>query len=203
MRQIQRITQRSLQQVQVEGVKAMELFGRELSLEQMVGLVECNATPDEDLVHRAALEIIAALRESQRRERAAVEDLRKLDRREPFGGKHCAHKLECYEENRKIGGNYPECESCTEWQWRGPQDEDAEEQGRLVRVPCKIGDTVWAIRSYHGILCPQQGVVSEMYFRLDMTLQIVVKHVTRGELGRTVFLTREEAEEALKENSHE
>ena len=47
----------------------MELFGRELSLEQMVGLVECNATPDEDLVHRAALEIIAALRESRRMER--------------------------------------------------------------------------------------------------------------------------------------
>ena len=45
----------------------MELFGRELSLEQMIGLVECHATPDEDLVHRAALEIIAALRESQRR----------------------------------------------------------------------------------------------------------------------------------------
>jgi len=87
---------------------------------------------------------------------------------------------------------------------RGPQDEDAEEQGRLVRVPCKIGDTVWAIRSYHGILHPQQGVVSEMYFRLDMTLQIVVKHVTRGELGRTIFLTREEAEEALlKGESHE
>ena len=43
----------------------MILFGRELSLEQMIGLVECHATPDEDLVHRAALEIIAALRESQ------------------------------------------------------------------------------------------------------------------------------------------
>ena len=83
------------------------------------------------------------------------------------------------------------------------QYEDAEEQGRLVRVPCKIGDTVWAIRSYHGILRPQQGVVSEMYFRLDMTLQIVVKHVTRGELGRTIFLTREEAEAALKEAQHE
>ena len=57
----------------------MELFGRELSLEQMVGLVECNATPDEDLVHRAALEIIAALRESQRRERAAVEDMARMN----------------------------------------------------------------------------------------------------------------------------
>ena len=56
----------------------MILFGRELSLEQMIGLVECHATPDEDLVHRAALEIIAALRESQRKERAAVEDMLKV-----------------------------------------------------------------------------------------------------------------------------
>jgi hypothetical protein len=32
--------------MQVEGVKAMELFGSELSLEQMVGLVECNATKE-------------------------------------------------------------------------------------------------------------------------------------------------------------
>lgn len=52
----------------------MELFGRELSLKQMIGLVECQATPDEDLVHRAAVEIIAALRKSQRMERAAVEE---------------------------------------------------------------------------------------------------------------------------------
>ena len=75
---------------------------------------------------------------------------------------------------------------------------EAERNGRLVRVPCKIGDTVWAIRSYHGILRPQQGVVSEMYFRLDMTLQIVVKYVARGEPGRTIFLTRAEAEAALE-----
>lgn len=57
----------------------MMLFGRELSLEQMVGLVECHATPDEDLVHRAALEIIAALRDSQARERAAVKFIQHLD----------------------------------------------------------------------------------------------------------------------------
>ena len=65
----------------------MELFGRELSLEQMIGLVECNATPDEDLVHRAALEIITALRESQRRERAAVEGQQRQQPSLPRG--HC------------------------------------------------------------------------------------------------------------------
>ena len=53
----------------------MELFGRELSLGQMIGLVECHATPDKDLVHCAALEIIAALRESQRRAQDARNEL--------------------------------------------------------------------------------------------------------------------------------
>lgn len=40
----------------------MTLFDRELTLEQVIGLVECNAKPDDDLVHRAALELVAALR---------------------------------------------------------------------------------------------------------------------------------------------
>jgi hypothetical protein len=75
------------------------------------------------------VELMEQLEESQRRADAAVEDLRKLDCREPFGGKHCTHKSECYEENRKIGGNYPECGGCTEWQWRGPQDEKGEADG--------------------------------------------------------------------------
>lgn len=108
---------------QMEGVKAMELFGRELSLEQMIGLVECQATPDEDLVHRAALEIIAALRESQRRERAAVEDLRRNRK----------YKCDCchYAEKR---GRYVPCRDCQSpisncgdaWKWRGPQEEEGD-----------------------------------------------------------------------------
>lgn len=78
------------------------------------------------------------------------------------------------------------------------EKEDAEEQGLLVRLPCKIGDTVWGIRAYKGTKHPQQGIVSEMYFLPDMSLQIVIKHVCRGKFGETVFLTREEAEQALR-----
>lgn len=51
----------------------MRMFGRELTLEQTIGFVRCNAAPNEDLVHMAALELIAALQDAQRRERAAVE----------------------------------------------------------------------------------------------------------------------------------
>ncbi len=82
----------------------MELFGRELSLEQMIGLVECHATPDEDLVHRAALEIVAALRESRRRAEAAEDFIQYLD--------------------RNYSRYLPENEQFE--QWRGPQAEEGE-----------------------------------------------------------------------------
>ena len=66
-----------------------------------------------------------------------------------------------------------------------------------VEVPCKIGDRVWVIRNYKGHKHPQDGIVSEMYFFEDMKLQIVVKNVARGEWGKTVFATREDAVAAI------
>lgn len=68
-----------------------------------------------------------------------------------------------------------------------------------VELPCKIGDWVWAIRSYHGKKHPQRGIVSDMYFSQDMRLQIVVKHIARGEWGKTVFSTDKEAYEVIEE----
>ena len=105
----------------------MELFGRELSLEKMVGFVERNATPDEDLVHRAALEIIAALRESQRMERAAVEDMKLIV--DAVREEHCdetccfACKFDCDTSITDSGAYACECpgferDDCFEW--RGP-----------------------------------------------------------------------------------
>jgi hypothetical protein len=68
-----------------------------------------------------------------------------------------------------------------------------------IVLPCKIGDFVWAIRSYHGIKHPQQGKVIDMHFTNEMKLHIVVSHISRGEWGKTVFATREEAEAAIAE----
>ena len=59
-------------------------------------------------------------------------------------------------------------------------------------LPCKIGDTVWAIRSFKGVKHPQKGIVGEMLYTKDMKLHIVVKYVARGEWGKTVFATYEE-----------
>ena len=68
-----------------------------------------------------------------------------------------------------------------------------------VEVPCKIGDFVWAIRSFKGKKHPQRGIVSDMFFTKDMKLMIVVKYVARGEWGKTVFATDKEAYAAIAE----
>ena len=91
------------------------------------------------------------------------------------------------------------CSQRKVWE-RLKQYEDAEAEGRLVMLPCKIGDTVWVIRNYRGVNHPQLGEVSEMFFDTDMALQIVVKHIGRGKFGEKVFCTKEEAEQALKTN---
>lgn len=65
---------------------------------------------------------------------------------------------------------------------------------------CKIGDTAYGIRRFHSVPKIQEGKISEMYYLLpDMSLQIVIKYVCRGKIGESIFLTREDAEKALKE----
>lgn len=76
--------------------------------------------------------------------------------------------------------------------------EDAEQQRRFVVLPCKIGDEMWGLTKYNGHTKKvKQGIVTEMYFGDDMRLCVSMKGVGRGEFGKTVFLTREEAEAAL------
>ena len=68
----------------------------------------------------------------------------------------------------------------------------------VIVLPCKVGDEVWAIRDYRGTKYAQRGFVSEMFFRKDMSIMIVVKHIARGTWGEDIFPTPEEAEKALK-----
>lgn len=67
----------------------------------------------------------------------------------------------------------------------------------MVQVPCKIGDLAWGIRCYKGVLVPQRGIVSEMFFVSGMKLCIVVHHICRGEWGKSVFATKEDALKAI------
>ena len=75
--------------------------------------------------------------------------------------------------------------------------EDLEEQGRLITLPCKIGDTVYGIRRYQDRIV-KAGTVSEMFYNRDGELIIAIKNVCRGCWGRQIFGAREEAEAALK-----
>lgn len=70
--------------------------------------------------------------------------------------------------------------------------EDAEANGLLVRLPCKIGDKVYRIEYIWDDSNPGGYVVgvAEKMFHLLLL----------GEFGKTVFRTREEAEVALADD---
>lgn len=67
-------------------------------------------------------------------------------------------------------------------------------------IPCKIGDTVWGITKYSGGLTrkARKSTVSAMFFLDDMRLCIVARSISRGEWGKEIFATQEEAEAAIE-----
>ena len=77
---------------------------------------------------------------------------------------------------------------------------EADKDGRCVVLPCKVGDTVWRIVR-DGEPHITRDEVRDMYFADDMTpcVELVGERVTFTEkFGKTVFLSREEAEKALR-----
>lgn len=81
---------------------------------------------------------------------------------------------------------------------------DADKDGRVVALPCKVGDTVWAILD--GAQYARKCVVE--YATIGRCFTVVVFHtadrtreqygVPAAAFGKTVFLTREEAKEVLE-----
>ena len=78
--------------------------------------------------------------------------------------------------------------------------EDKIEQGTLVDLPCKVGDTVYRIRKK-----PYKAVLERFVVSITLCLNYKGQFewrlftTTEDTLGKTVFLTREEAEAKLKE----
>ena len=64
-------------------------------------------------------------------------------------------------------------------------------------IPCKVGDLVWGIRKYNRGRKVKQGIVQQMFFGEDMRLCICVTGACRGEWGKTIFATKEEADAML------
>lgn len=71
---------------------------------------------------------------------------------------------------------------------------DLEGQGKLLKLPCTVGDTVYVIEvdeeNFTHFYCPRK--ISEYKFNLQMIDLL-------GMFGKCIFLTREEAEVALKQ----
>lgn len=91
--------------------------------------------------------------------------------------------------------------------------EDLEEHGRLVKLPCKVGDTVWQImvvgvqgkNIQYGIF---KAVVTKISvdYQMNFLLSTITEdeeryrnEVTSTAIGETMFFTKSEAEEKLKE----
>ncbi len=87
--------------------------------------------------------------------------------------------------------------------------ENLEEQGLLMRLPCKVGDTVYTNTSMQGwyfrkenrpyeakiVFIGINGVDNYMNVDFENGHMLQFKF---SEIGKTVFLTQAEAEEALK-----
>ena len=77
---------------------------------------------------------------------------------------------------------------------------EADKDGRLVVLPCKVGDTVYRIvRDADPHIARDE--VRNMYFADDMTLCVELvggRIILSEKFGKTVFLTREEAKRALE-----
>ena len=76
--------------------------------------------------------------------------------------------------------------------------EDAEEQGLILRLPCKVGSNIYRITDdgVEVVVCREMTVADKEMYIESVTL---CDWISFDEIGKSVFLTREEAEAKLKE----
>ena len=97
-------------------------------------------------------------------------------------------------------------EEANKWQ----EYKDLEEQGLLVRLPCKVGDTVYTVsyryectRNYDCKVFQKWKCEDNIPCEYEKKEYFVKKSqfclTMLNSLGKTIFLTREEAEKALEE----
>lgn len=86
--------------------------------------------------------------------------------------------------------------------------EDAEEQGLLLRLPCKVGDKLYRITPYvkeqiittHVLqMNIKQFFNEKIIVRIDVMDKMGESCYFLDDIGKNVFLSREEAEAKLKE----
>ena len=91
--------------------------------------------------------------------------------------------------------------------------EDLEEQGRLIKLPCKVGDTVWdndfgrpcayTITAFSFGECEEYickpVTTKEVVFYYENSSGSITGSFAESAIGKSVFLSKSEAEAKLKE----
>jgi hypothetical protein len=129
--------------------------------------------------------------------------------------KHCLEKAE--EEKRKLlkVGDIYACSKCAEeheqlaeWLEELKEYEELEEQGLLLKLPCKIGDYIYVLEDVYGkgeleiteyrIECMRTGDNTSLTFDALEHEECLEFTFESMDIGRTVFLSYAEAEQELK-----
>lgn len=97
-----------------------------------------------------------------------------------------------------------DCEQLAEWLEKFKEYQQLEEQGRLVKLPCKVGDTVYGI-SMGKLISLTVNEISIFYMKGERVINVKCqnndefRNYVEREFGKTVFLTKAEAKAKLKE----
>ena len=137
---------------------------------------------------------------------------------------HCDRKTGMYEKacdvkylETSVMGNrikeYWEHKQVSEYLRKLKDYEDLDEQGRLVKLPCKVGDTVWdndfgrpcayTITAFSFGECEEYickpVTTKEVVFYYENSSGSITGSFTESVIGKSVFLNKSEAEAKLKE----
>ena len=111
-----------------------------------------------------------------------------------YGFKHCSKEA------------WENCKTIDDVIDKLAQYEDLEEHGLLLRLPCKVGDTVYAIGFNNNKPIIYESVVlriliteKEIVFNVKVDEFEINSQLKQSMFGKTVFLTKSEAEQKLKE----
>ena len=128
---------------------------------------------------------------------------------EPQGVRELLERLAAYEDTRLTPELVRETAELAIWVHDNGIEKikkwiKADKDGRVVVLPCKVGDTVWA--NLDGMRHPRKCVIE--FANIGSHVTTIVFSTVDGlreqygvnpsSFGKTVFLTREEAEKALE-----
>lgn len=92
-----------------------------------------------------------------------------------------------------------EHEQLAEWLTQLKEYQQLEKQGRLIKLPCKVGDTIYGL--HKAMICELDTEtigISKMPSG-EILYLIDGWELDKGDIGKTVFLTKSEAEAKLEE----